>query len=258
MKLGRVRSPLDLRDKRLATYASMITMPGLAEDLTAFDGSKITFPDFGNLKHGDCTCAALGHGEVSASIHNRKPHTTTLDFVLDAYDAISDWDRKRPNENDDGANNRDALAYFKSKGIIEAYVRLHSSTQLHIKFAIKHGGCYVGADLPIAAQKQLDAGEPWDVPKSLKDWNSSYRARSGGGHAMMALAYDRTYVTFVTWGRLQKATWEWFFTYVDETWFPIYDVWTQKGQLTASGFDVERLYREVGKIAVVSPTNPFS
>lgn len=246
MKLGRFRSPFDARDKRLAAYAPSVTAPPLASDWTRLptDHSMIAFPDFGNLKIGDCTCAALGHGERAAALINGAKPQVDLDLVYTAYEAISKWRRDDPTTNDDGASNRDALSFFRKRGLIEAYVRLLVSNQ-HLKFAIAHGGAYVGADLPKAAAKQLDAGQPWDVPKHGERWDSTYTRRSWGGHAMMALTYDRHFVTFVTWGQLQKASWEWVLTYVDEAWFPIFDVWTQTGKLTASGFDVDRLYREV-------------
>lgn len=258
MKLGRLKSPPDHRDKRLATFAPIITESPLGSNWTRLpDHSMIVFPEFGNLQYGDCTCAALGHGERAAALINGATPKVDLDLVYDAYESISSWRRDRPTVNDDGANNRDALVYFKKRGLIEAYLRINEANIPHIKFAIAHGGAYVGADLPVAAQKQLSDGKPWDVPKYGERWDATYTRRSWGGHAMYALAYDRNYVTFVTWGKLQKATWEWFVTYVDEAWFPIFDVWTQAGKLTASGFDIERLYREIGKIAIAVPGNPF-
>lgn len=247
MKLGRNPSAPDARDLRLATYRIPSTLGASPpmRNWTRFAGAPLLFSDFGNLRFGCCTCAALGHVDQAAAAHTGRAPTVTTPLVLEAYDAISGWDRDRPTENDDGASCRDALRWFKSRGIVEAYVRLDEASRAHIEYAVNIGGAaYVGADLPIAAQRQ----EVWDVAP-VNGWTDDYKRRSWGGHAMALLGYDRGGVWFATWGRIQRATWPWFFSYVDEAWLAIADLWTDTTRLTPSGFDLGRLMDDVARLA---------
>lgn len=247
MKLGRTPSLPDRRDLRLATYltARPTAPPSLRNWTRDLDGDPIRFDSFGNFTYGCCTCAALGHIDQAAASHTRCVSTITTDVVLEAYDAISEWSLSRPNENDNGASCRDALKWFKARGTIESYVRLDEASRAHIEIATNLGGAvYVGADLPLAAQKQT----VWDVAPA-NGWTDEYARRSWGGHAMALLGYDHGGVTFATWGRTQRATWSWFFSYCDEAWMAISDLWTDVGRLTPSGFDLARLLTDVAKVA---------
>jgi hypothetical protein len=209
------------------------------------DGAGVRFDTFGNFSYGCCTCAAIGHIDQAAAAQRGRTSSFTTDKVLAAYDAISEWSIAKPEDNDNGASCRDALKYFKAQGEIEAYARLDEASRLHLEIGINLAGAvYVGADLPVAAQKQ----KVWDVA-APGEFGPEHRRRSWGGHAMAALGYDQGGVWFATWGRVQRATWAWFFTYVDESWLAISDEWTEVGQLTPSGFDLSRLLADVAKVA---------
>lgn len=248
MKLGRVPSKPDARDLRLASYLiprDLGATPPMRNWTRKPNGELIAFDTFGNDRFGCCTCAALGHVDQAAAAQTGFLSTFSTAKVLNAYDAISDWDVAHPLDNDNGASCRDALKFFKGTGDVEAYVRLDEASRFHIEFALNAcGAVYVGADLPIAAQKQTT----WDVAPA-NGWTEDYKRRSWGGHAMALLGYDRTGVWFATWGRVQRATWPWVFSYVDEAWAVIADVWTDTTRLTPSGFDLERLLADVARLA---------
>ena len=256
MKLGRRPSAPDRRDLRLTSYLPRVLTPAppmrnwtrrdLRIDGVVVPGPTVAFDTFGNLERGCCTCAAIGHIDQAAAAHTGFVSTFTTDKVLEAYDAISDWDRSSPRENDTGASCRDALKHFRATGAIEAYLRLDDQNRKQIETAVNLAGAvYVGADLPRAAQRQ----QVWDVAP-LGQWTVDYEARSWGGHAMALLGYDRSGVYFATWGRVQRATWSWVFQYVDEAWLVIADLWTNAAQLTPSGFDLERLRHDVAGLTL--------
>ena len=236
MKLGAIPSVPDGRDRLFGAYLSpaMHPAPLLRDWTTGRNGTKVAFSAFGNLEFGCCTCAALGHVDQAAAAHTGRLSVVTEGKVLDAYDAISDWDRSTPTENDDGAQCRNALKYFKAAGIIELYARVSETNRRHLEIAVNLGGAaYVGADLPLAAQRQA----VWDVAPA-NGWTDAYTRRSWGGHAMALLGYDHEGVWFATWGRTQRATWPWVLTYLSEAWIAISDLWTDVGKLTPSGFDI--------------------
>ena len=179
-------------------------------------GSFIPLGTFSNMMYGDCTCAAFGHLDEAVCAALGVPTFVTTAMVLEAYDAISPWDRGKPTENDGGATNLDALRWFTSQGLIKSFASIYSRAHVEICIDLFHG-VYVGADLPLSAQHQ----QTWDVaPPGSTD--PKYKPRSWGGHAMFAIGYDQGGVWFATWGHRQYATWAWFNTYVDEAYVALH------------------------------------
>lgn len=240
MKLGRVTSTPDARDLKLASYLSAsATPPPLMRNWTRGPTDEgVRFSMFQNNIMGNCTCAALGHVDQAAAAQTHRLSTFTDELVIAGYSAIGGYP-----EHDNGASCRDALRYYRRTGELEHYVRLDADRQ-QIETAVNLcGGVYVGCDLPLSAQRQA----VWDVGPN--GGAGEYARRSWGGHAMALLGYDRTGVWFVTWGRVRRATWPFVLTYCDEFWVCISDLWTDPGQLTPGGFDLERLRADVARLA---------
>ena len=253
-QLGRKPTKHDARNLRLAPILAAIPKLPAAPFARNWGrhylangdlGDPIIFGTFSNLTYGDCTCAAFGHMDQAVSEATRTPSTVTTEMVLEAYDAISGWDRSTPSANDDGANNLDALKWFRRQGLITAYAQIDERDLAHIELCINlYQAVYVGVDLPLAAQKQ----KIWDVaPVGPRD--PSYDRRSWGGHAMMAVGYDAIGVWFVTWGRLQFATWPWFFTYVDEAYVGIHRQFVASSSaLTPAGFIASQIVAALANV----------
>lgn len=240
MKLGRratkrdpnnVRMAAMLADQRFAALLPGTPMACTFSHLRNADGSiglPITFGMFDNDRIGDCTCASFGHYDQAVSAHLGIPSTVDTAMVRRAYQSVGGWDPNDPST-DDGACNLDALKWFKRAGVIGGFVQLDEGNRKHLEIAIDLGmGVYVGADLPKSAQRQ----QVWDTaPAGQRD--SSYDRGSWGGHAMFAVDYDADGVTFVTWGGLKRATWSWFYTYVDESYAAIHTALTKLGDRVA-------------------------
>lgn len=225
--LGRRTAKRDRRNLRLASFvtAEAPLLPGqpfarywsrkqLADGTL---GPTFRFEVFDNDRIGDCTCAALGHYDETISDHTGVATSVTTPIVREAYAAISGWRASDP-RTDVGATCLDALKEFRRRGMLAAFVELDEGNRRHLEAAINmFGAAYVGADLPAAAQRQ----EVWDTAPANR-WDESYSRNSWGGHAMIAVDYDALGVTFVTWGRLQRATWSWVFSYVAEAYGPLH------------------------------------
>jgi hypothetical protein len=225
-QLGRHPTKHDVRTVRAAPLldaaSSVLPAAPLARNWSRYYnpdgslGSFIPLGTFNNMQYGDCTCAAFGHLDAAVCSAANVPTSVTTAMVLEAYDAISPWDRANPTANDNGAFNLDALKWFRAQGLITAYAKIYSRAHVETCINLFHG-VYVGADLPISAKGQ----QVWDVaPAGSTDL--SYKPRSWGGHAMMAIGYDQGGVWFATWGHRQYATWAWFNTYVDEAYVALH------------------------------------
>lgn len=97
-------------------------------------------------------------------------------------------------------------------------VRLHRHVE---QAAAIFGGVYIGIALPLSAQRQTGPGKTWDV--LLQDGAPG----SWGGHAVNVVQYDPEGLTVVTWGFLQRMTWRFWSTYVDEAWAVLPAEWQQ-------------------------------
>lgn len=245
-QLGRQPTKHDPRTVRAAPLldaaANVLPAAPMARNWSRYynpDGSLGTFiglGTFNNMQYGDCTCAAFGHLDAAVCAATNAPTTVTTSMVLEAYDAISPWDRNNPTENDNGAFNLDALKWFKDHGLITAYAKLYSVPHVQTCINLFHG-VYVGADLPLSAKGQ----QVWDVaPAGSTD--PSYKPRSWGGHAMYAIGYDQGGVWFATWGHRQYATWAWFNTYVDEAYVAVHKQLVADGsKLTPAGYLADQI-----------------
>ena len=113
----------------------------------------------------------------------------------------------------------DVLTYMQNVGMagskLTAVGNVDPANVRHVQQALAYllgGDC--GLELPLTAQDQLDAGQPWDVTGCT--WLGRGRPNSWGGHSALAVDFDANYVYFATWARIQPATWAWFATYCDE------------------------------------------
>jgi hypothetical protein len=217
--LGRRLARHDARTLRFAAYAKDLPMPPAQCNWSEHSPS---WPMMLNDNLGDCTIAAAGHliQEWTANAYGGPGHIVADPDILKAYEAVSGYKPGKP-DTDDGAVELDVLNYWRKTGIgghkIWAFAAVAPRNHVHVQqAAYLFGGLYIGLDLPVAAQAQLDAKKPWDPPTKhpSRDWEPG----SWGGHAVPIVAYDQNWLTVVTWGALQKMSWRFLDTYCSETW----------------------------------------
>jgi len=232
-RLGKKPAKYDKRTLRLATYIEKRKLPRVPLTHTLSRRTLAEFPDLGMMKNdvlGDCTIAALGHAYQTWTVYGKKPWRPSDEAIVEAYNRINGG-------RDEGAAMIDALNTAREKGIgpnkVYAYVAVDPQNHDQVRTAhLLFGGLYFGANLPQAAQSQAI----WDVTEG----NGS-EPGSWGGHAMNVIDYGRKHLTYVTWGKLQKATWGWWDRYVDECYAVLEEDYVGDDNRSPQGFSLRRL-----------------
>jgi hypothetical protein len=176
--------------------------------------------------------------------------TPTDKQIVDAYSAITGYNPVT-GANDNGAQEIDVMNYWRQSGIaghkIGAYVALEPSNHNHIMDSVYiFEGCYIGVQLPISAQGQVQNHQPWSVPPGGPTGDG--KPGSCGGHAVPVVAYDVRGVTVVTWGALQVMTWSFWETYCDEAYAIISTDYLTGSKKTAQGFSMQELQTDLADL----------
>ena len=176
----------------------------------------------GNDKYGDCTFAGIVHAMMATAAAQQLTEVfPTTDEVVQAYLTYT-------NGQDAGAVEADLLAYWKNSGIfghnIPAYAPTDHADFEELKSVIATFGlAYIGIQMPVAAQQQFVAGQPWALTNTPAD------SQIEGGHCIILVGYDKDYVECITWGKVQKITWDWLRAYLEESWAIITPEIVEKG-----------------------------
>lgn len=170
--------------------------------------------DWGILSNdtlGCCVLSAAGHlimasdaethrsdaaptaAQVATLYHRMSPRDTGL--VISA--ALTKWHR---------------AGFWGDKVWGHAPIQQHDETEIKLAIA-QFGSATIGVQLPKSAETQFDFGnQPWTLIPG-------YRADPIiGGHCILLVGYDATYVYCVTWGKVQAISWQWLSVYCDEAW----------------------------------------
>lgn len=219
-KLGRASVTHNPLRRKLATTL----LESLPEAPAAVDNTNglTSWGMMGNDTLGDCTCAGLGHSVQIATLNTGGIQTPSTDVVEQAYSTLCGYVAGNP-ATDQGGNELDILTTLEgSKGGVFGrkllgFVSPDPKNLDHVKKAIAYfGSVYMGCLLPVNTQTQ-----PVWTPE----------AQDGGiegGHCMVNARYDATLIPFITWGKVQPATWDWWLRYVDECHVLLWDVWLRK------------------------------
>jgi len=210
-RFGKHPPKQDYRTLRLKSYlgvalaappVSYDVLPTVYQKLNSNDPA-ILFPMDGNDTLSDCTIAGLAHavttfrGKVGTRNIMADPAVRKLYFHLTGG-------------LDSGLNMLDVLGYWRKHRVshdrILAFASVDPKNHTHVAQAILlFGGVYLGFQVQQDCQADFFAKKPWTPGPLTND-----------GHAVVAVAYDATGVTVLTWGSTQKATWDWWDDCVDE------------------------------------------
>lgn len=224
VKLGKGRAYIDPLVPRMRSVLNSDVPPAPAT--CDWTHGHLAFGMMENDTLGDCTAAGIGHLYQiwTANAYSREWDPSD-EQVVDFYSKSTGYVAGDPST-DNGGVEADVLAYLQKNGFckrrIVGHARVSWKDQSEAKQGIfVGGGLYLGVALPLAAQTQ----EIWDVGGILQTFNSAYKPGSWGLHCLVAVGYDAQFVYFVTWGKVQKATWPWFAKYVDEAWLIVAGAW---------------------------------
>ncbi|QXX76455.1 hypothetical protein [Methylovirgula sp. HY1] len=236
MKLGKLAPKHDARIPMLAKYTADLPPAPAHVDWSAGLG------DWGVMRNdtlGDCTCAGVGHAIQTWTMNVGVEETIPDAAVLDLYSAVAGY---VPGDaaTDNGAVETDVLKYWLKTPVaghsLDGFVALQPHDIKDIKDAIwLFGGAYIGVALPISAQGQ----SIWLVPPQGLTGNGA--AGSWGGHCVYVTGYDHGSVSFVSWGRLMRMSWNFWWAYCDESYGLLSPDWVARNGHTPSGFDRKAL-----------------
>jgi hypothetical protein len=227
----------DARTLLLASYADLSVLP--TPPATLDNSGKVpTWPMFGNDTLGDCTCAAAGHMVQLWTTLTGNPVTPTQTQVVAMYEAITGGA-------DTGAQEVSVLKYWRKHPLdnhsVAAFVKLDLKNRPYIEVAASlFGGVYIGLALPGALDPRNLA--VWDVPASgpVGPWAPT------DGHAVNIVGYDAAGLTAITWGRVQRMTWNFWDAYCDEAWALLSKDFLQH---PPAGFNAAALQQDLTKVA---------
>jgi len=249
LKLGKQVARHDPRTLLLASYIT----PDLPTAPANFDltGKVKTWGMMENDQIGDCTCAAAGHLIMEWTANAGKKMVTPTDKqIVAAYSAITGYNPST-GANDNGAVEIDVLNYWRQTGIashkIGAYAALEPSNHNHVMDSVYvFEGCYIGLQLPVSAQAQVQNHQPWSVPPGGTTGDG--KPGSWGGHAVPVVSYDARGVTVVTWGALQVMTWSFWEAYCDEAYAIVSTDYLTGKKESPQGFSLPELQADLADL----------
>ena len=214
-----------------------------------------SFPNIGMLgndQYGDCVEAANGHVvEQQTFVGQGSEVTVSTQQVLDSYSAITGFNPNDPNS-DQGTMIQDGLDWLRKTGFsghtVAAFAQLDVKNLNDVKLAVaEFGAVDIGFNFPASAMTQFNQGKPWDVVAG---------SPIEGGHCVLVVGYDTTYLHVVTWGAIQKMTYAFWNAYVDEAWALIdHDFVSNASGKTVTGVDLAAFGAQYA--ALTGQPNPF-
>lgn len=238
-KLGKLPAVKNSVSFRLRDYLALSKLP--QAPVTGGHQDLITEHNmFDNDHYGDCVCAEAGHTTIQFNKEAGKTVNISTDNVLAMYTALTGFNPKDPNT-DQGTDMALAAKWRQKTGLadmsdarhtIAAYLAVTPGNIEELKQAIYLFGCVgIGWELPNSAQEQFQEDEPWSVVPG---------AEIEGGHDTGAVGYDENYLYVITWGLVQRVTWEFFSRYMDEGIVYFSDEMLENGK-SLEGFNVTQL-----------------
>jgi hypothetical protein len=197
-----------------------------------------------NDEYGDCAWAALLHAVQLWTANAGTEIVPDTACALDDYSGQTGFQPGPPVVNDNGAVLLDALQYWMHTGIaiatngtldrLDSYAVIEPADINGLKRAIADFGCcLLGVDLPQSAEDQTEAGMPWAL---LNPPDTPI-----GGHAILAVAYDADGFDVITWGQVQRVTWDWWATYGSEAYALLRREWIERSGVSPSGLSMAQL-----------------
>jgi hypothetical protein len=175
----------------------------------------------GNDVLGDCTCAEVDHAVKTLQVAAGNPEVvSTDDEVVRLYELAAGYDPERP-ATDQGAVMQDIRNYWRTKGVelggtndkILLFAEIDINNENLVKWCVAtFGEVGLGMMFPDYAMTQFNQGEPWDYQRG---------GTIEGGHAIALVGYDDEFYYVMTWGQVQKMTYQFFAHYVEEGWIQL-------------------------------------
>ena len=255
-KLGKLAPRIDARTLKFENYLDPKALPPEPRGVQWSKWGK-AWGMMLNDSLGDCVIAAGGHGTqvLTAAESNGTNEITVPDAaILKGYEDVGGYKPNQP-ATDNGCVILDFLNYWRNTGLggykIGAFVQVnyHDHYQMRLAQAL-FGGVFLGIQLPLTAQTQIDAGQWWGYVKGA---GANGVPGSWGGHGIWAPDFDMAYkvpsMTIITWSALQKLTYPFVDAYTDEAWAILAPFWFNANQVAPNGFNMAALQADLALVA---------
>lgn len=232
-KLGKLdKAPIDLDHMR--TYFDGGKLP--VAPAKCERAMKVVYPMALNDRVGDCVVA--GHIHLTQAVDSENGGT----YALPNNSEIQTEYFNLTGGVDSGLAEATFLQTAQAAPVlgsqIDTFGVLDHTNVDEIKSAIyTFGGAFLGVALPQSAQNQFPG-----------TWSVVPGSPVVGGHCIVAIGYDASFVYIVTWGQVIRCTWEWFTTYVDEAYAIIYTEEVQKNRGPLKQLDIARLRADIASL----------
>lgn len=233
VKTGKLPATRNKALPALGDYLHAPSLPPIPAKVNWSSGVVYQMDD--NDRFGDCVEVAYAN---QLRTWTKKASMTEADIsvtsVLDAYHDLTGFDPVT-GANDNGTNMDQAVQYWVKTGMaghkVGAVARVNPVNELQVNASIALlGGLYIGLNLPLRAQSQV--GGTWALSPA---GTPGTQPGSWGGHCVILVDYDEQFLWAVTWGTLQRMTWNWFRTYCDEAFALLSHDWIEASELAPSG-----------------------
>lgn len=240
VKLGKLARKFDPNVRAIAPVSHVWPPAPVEVDWTA--KADQNFGMMLNDELGNCTCAAGGHFIQVWTSQTRPAEITVADNdVLGMYIGSCNFNPADPTT-DQGGIETEVLRYWQKHPLaghkLDAVGFVAPGSRTDVRSAIwLFGGCYIGVQLPISAQSQ----EVWDVPAGGP--RGSGEPGTWGGHAVCVAGYDAAGLTFISWGKRMRMTWQFWDTYTDEAYALLSPDWFSSNELAPPNFKYQELVK---------------
>lgn len=234
-KLGRLARAFNPRVPHYSALIAGKSLPAIpashdwSRDMKPIPGSPTPFGMMDNDTLGDCTCAAVYHARQLWTSNYGNMITEPDSDVELLYEKACGWNPAVPGEGP-GGNEQAVLTYLTNIGAptgpagatvdkISAFVEVDPRNIADVKRTIYSCGlAYIGFQVP---QSVMPAGGPPPAVWRVDPGDSKII----GGHAVVLVGYNSEYAKLISWGQFYEMTWQFFSTFVDETYAIADDAW---------------------------------
>jgi hypothetical protein len=245
VKLGKRPAAIDRRTLALENYVHALQLPSIPHSY-AWSGKVSRWGMMLNNQIGCCAIAGPGHLVEAWNANDGRNVVINDNEVLREYEKVGGYNPNDPST-DQGCVLLDVMRTWQRDGLfghkVGAFASVSQSHDMVAASMYLFGGLVIGLALPIAAQNQTI----WDAPSAFHR-GGIYAPGSWGGHCVILLDYDATYLTCITWGAKKKLTWAFLDAYCDERYAAISTDFLGPDNKAPNGFDSVALAADLAMV----------
>jgi hypothetical protein len=255
LRLG--KKPFTGRRPRTKLFTLRYKMPVIAPPPVTRDwsGKVSDWTMMGNDQYGDCVCAGFGHALMVWSSQASTLFTPDEGAVMRLYRVFN------PGSEDNGCDLQEVLTFLKTQYTtgsgfegfsLADFAILNAASKQEAMDAINLFGClYIGVGLPDSVVNVPNRAQaPWDTAGAV--WTPNLN----NGHCVLAVEYDDTGLTVITWGQRKRMSWDFYLACCEESYALDSPYWFEANGAAPNGFTSNDLTADLAGLPAVDPPPP--